>query len=506
MGYITSQTLTTALAILGMVPQSNPVISPAYSFFTTPATTVVPTIAANQTIYVSTSGSDANNGLTPGAPKLTIWGASGAVSAVSDVTTNWLIEIAAGTYTGADATKGHITTAKAMTTGTLYFRGTGTVKLVGSGTTTSSVNIGTTATTGWTFINITFGDATSPNTAGCINFQTSTNVSKLVFDGCTFDASGNTAGWCFYFNSVVAGTYRNGNYVGDIAFKNCTFSTGATGRVWSQGGASTTPIVGVMMWNCTGTFSTFSANRVLCSNFWVQGNNFNANGTNGSNFGIMWGTNTDGSTIPAGNNTCTNGYFYGNTFASGSGHAVLIGDNAQNILFDTNTVTCGGGTATAAIQGIVFKNAMGINCRNNTASGDCSSSGPNNTAGIYFKACTGFVATGNNCTATNNGYAIHVGNESGTGTGASMYGWIASNTAYATGNANAKSIAVDAYVQYPIIMDQNTYRFTSSAVLTGSAGIRGTACTTKANLLAAWITSVNTDEYYNDVNSTVVTV
>jgi len=55
MGYITSQSLTTALAILGTVPQSNPCISPAYSFFTTAATTVVPTIPTNQTIYVSTS-------------------------------------------------------------------------------------------------------------------------------------------------------------------------------------------------------------------------------------------------------------------------------------------------------------------------------------------------------------------------------------------------------------------------------------------------------------------
>ena len=87
-----------------------------------------------------------------------------------------------------------------------------------------------------------------------------------------------------------------------------------------------------------------------------------------------------------------------------------------------------------------------------------------------------------------------------------MYGWISNNTCYATGNANAKSFAVDQFVQYPILVDRNTYRFTSSAVLTGSAGIRNTACTTLANLITAWQTSPNADEYYNDAGSTVVTV
>jgi len=499
--------LAIAAAFAALLPQTNPAAKPyGYDFFTTIATTTVPTIPANQTIYVATTGNDSNNGLTVGSPKLTLTGASGAINAVSNTTSNWLIIVATGTYTGSDATKGHVLPAKAMDDGVgLYINLESGAILQGAVTTsTSSVTYGTGNYRNWFWIGPgKIQTAASTTSSSAVKYEASTNASKIVYEGVTIDATNGTTPKCIFYNAIVAGTYRSATYCGDHAYKRCVLSGSATSSAISNGVGTGVP-VGIMFYGCTGTFGTWSPNRFLVSNVWFQSNTWTTTGTS-SCYGILVGSDAIGATAPAANLIATNIYIADNSITCPDGHAYLIGDNASNILFERNTWTSGPGSAGANIQGAVFKNCMGINCRNNTCNANTSSGGTNNTGGIYMKASSVFSVTGNNCTSTTNGYAFHVSVDS---TRPAFFGYVANNTFFATGGANAKCIALDGAgaSNYPIIIDSNTYRYTSSGVLTGSAGIRGTACTTKANLLAAWLTSLDIDEYANDVNSSVVTV
>jgi len=495
------------VAMAGMVPQSNPAAKPyGYDFFTTVATSTVPTIPANQTIYVATTGNDSNNGLTIGAPKLTLTGASGAINAVSNTTSNWLIIVATGTYTGSDATKGHVLPAKAMDDGVgLYINLEAGAILQGAVTTsTSSVTYGTGSYRNWFWIGPgKIQTATSTTSSSAIKYELSTNASKIVYEGVTIDATNGTTPKCIFYNGVIAGTYRSATYCGDHAYKRCVLSGSATSTVISNGAGTGVP-VGIMFYGCTGTYGSWTPNRFIASNMWIQSNTWVTTATS-SCYGFLAGSDTTGATAPAANLIVTNIYIADNAITCPDGHAYLVGDNASNILFERNTWTTGGGSSGANVQGAVFKNAIGVNCRNNTSTGNTSAGGVNNTAGIYMKGTFNFSVTGNSCTATTNGYAFHISLDSNRVAG---FGYVANNTFFATANANAKCIALDGAgaTSYPVIVDSNTYRFTSSGVLTGSAGIRGTACTTKANLLAAWLTSLNISEYANDVNSTVVTV
>jgi len=500
--YLQSSVLTLALSIISTVPQTNPCLTyhPTEGFYFTDNSVTVPTIPANQTIYVATTGNDVtNDGLTPGTPKLTLDGASGAWSLITNLTTNWLIEIAAGTYTGAGATNAFTIPTKNMTsTGGLYHRGTGTVVLAGVAGATSILYFGTAAVSRWYFQNITIGNTTSLTTSGAIRYAASTNCNRLVFDTCIINGVGsaNLTGVALFYDSPVSNIWRSSTYVGDHIYLNCAFSCGTTGRCWSQAGTGINPLVGIRLYNCTSAGSKWTT-RMLASNGWVEDCDFSCSGVDGGNMGFMLGANTTSGVAPNGNNSITHWYFKNSTFNSDSGHAFVASDSADFILIDDCDFTCGAGAATANIQGFVGKNARRINIINSRASGNTSASGTGNTAGFYFKGCTDWVLDTCEGTATSNGLAFQAGSD----TVSSSRGLVRNCTFLAQTAANAKVFAVD-YGCFGIIMDNNTYRYITGATLATSVGIRGVVPTNKATTLAIWQTDPDVDARANDVNST----
>lgn len=96
------------------------------------AGTIRERLSANRTYYVSTTGSDANNGLTPGTALLTVQRAIDLIAALDISIYNVTIQLSTGTYTGSCVVTGP-------------WLGSGTVTIVGDTVTPANVIVQTTA-------------------------------------------------------------------------------------------------------------------------------------------------------------------------------------------------------------------------------------------------------------------------------------------------------------------------------------------------------------------------
>ena len=206
--------------------------------------TITETLLADRTYFVSTTGNDSNDGLSAGAPFLTIQKAINVIAGLIIGPFNVTIQLADGTYTAG---------------GTVVapWLGTGTVTLLGNTTTPANVVIST--------------------TGNCI---TVAGGGRLTVRGCTFTSSGGSLLFAATNGAIVVGSNcRFGSAAGShmIEIRGSIASVsayeifggalvhwnGSQGRM-SFTGAVTVTLTGTPAWGVS--FAKTAQNGVIVSN------------------------------------------------------------------------------------------------------------------------------------------------------------------------------------------------------------------------------------------------
>lgn len=241
-------------------------VTPAAGYFTT----VRERLTASRTYYVATTGSDSNNGLSSGAPFLTIQKAISTAVALDLGNNNITIQVADGTYTAANILY-------------KYVSGTGTITIQGNTTTPANVVISTTSAQCfngveigvWYIKGVHVTTTTSGRGVQCSGKTSYIFLANMEFGTCALEHVRTFQGGSIEFNgpwsitgaapshvqATLGGTVRaasqtctitgtpafsssfaNADYLSLVAFNNVTFSGSATGKrynVASNGVVST---------------------------------------------------------------------------------------------------------------------------------------------------------------------------------------------------------------------------------------------------------------------------
>lgn len=380
--------------------------------------------------YVSKSGSDANDGLTPASAKLTIWGAFNAVPAAGGVT----VWVDAGTYT-ENASGGYFLFTKNFTN-MVTIRGVpGTLPILinSSGSYVIRPNstcnnirfrnleiqstaavlgfvFGNSALTNFEMVECTFRDTNSRTSA--INLANASN-SGIAIKRCTF--IGNAA-----FATTVttaANTRIIGNSFSGVAVAHNISVSGSSIVNSNTGSLSVISIAG----GATGNTHTVRANSVRNivhtgggagteSTLTIERNTVNApstvrgiaiagytaGGGCNSNTVASAGDTGIGWPIDGGTSVCTGHTINSNTVTNTgtNGHALLISTGGASVTATGNTTNATGGGA----YGLVLKGT------NNTVTANTFTGGTAN--GILLKDCSGCVVTSNTINSGGGGSAI----------------------------------------------------------------------------------------------------
>jgi hypothetical protein len=233
-------------------------------------------LSAQNTIYVNTSGSDTNDGLTAGTPVLTL---AKAIALSSSATTN--IYLSAGTY---------------MQTAATSLNALSNINLTISGESASNTTISTT-TAGIRLL-----------VANAAPFTTSANtvtIRNLTFSGANITANGGFGG-AILFNQGVSNTMQSSLILENMIFDNNTVSAAGT----LAGGALSTNFKNVTITSCY-----FKNNQALTTSTSATGGAIFVGPINNAT------GDTSGSFVNISNTT-----FDGNV-ATSKGGAVLVNNN-----------------------------------------------------------------------------------------------------------------------------------------------------------------------------------
>lgn len=381
--------------------------------------------------YVSKSGNDSNDGLTPATAKLTIWSAFNAVPAAGGVT----VWVDAGTYTENVAASGYFLFTKSFTNmvtirgvpGTLpiIINSSGSYVIRPNGTCNNirfrnleikstaavlSFVFGNSALTNFELVECTFTDTNSRTSA--VNLSNASN-SGIAIKRCTF--VGN-AGFATTVTTCANSRIIGNSYTGVAAANNLTVSgtstvnsnTGSLTSIAIAGGATgnTHTIRANSVRNIVhtgggvGTESTLTIERnTVTAGSGVRGiaiSGYTTGGKCNSNTITSAGDTALGWPIDGGTSVCTGHEINNNliTNTGTNGHALLVSTGSTSVTVSGNTSNASGGGA----YGLVLKGT------NNTVTSNTFTGGTAN--GILLKDCSGCVVTGNTINSGGGGSAI----------------------------------------------------------------------------------------------------
>jgi len=392
--------------------------------------TAAPWLPRSGDYYVSKSGSDANDGLTPATAKLTIWAAFNAVPAAGGVT----VWVDAGTYT-ENASGGYFLFTKNFTNmvtvrgvpGTLpiIINSSGSYVIRPNGTCNNirfrnleiqstaavlSFVFGNSALTNFELIECVFRDTNSRTSA--VNLSNASNsgisVKRCTFIGnaafaTTVTSSANTKIIGNNYDSVavaqnltVSGSSTVNSNLGTLT--SITINGGSTGNTHTIRANSVRNIVHTG--GGVGTESTLTIERnTVTAGSGVRGiavSGYTAGGGCNSNTVASAGDTGIGWPIDGGTSVCTGHTINNNsvTNTGTNGHALLISTGSTSVTATGNTTNATGGGA----YGLVLKGT------NNTVTSNTFTGGTAN--GILLKDCSGCVVTSNTINSGGGGSAI----------------------------------------------------------------------------------------------------
>lgn len=288
------------------------------------------------TYYVSTVGSDANDGLTEGNAKATI---TGAYSVSSDLD---VIQLLDGAYDLTDESSGYLLL-------NTHSKG---VLIQGNDSDNSNVVLSSDSSTyairfrdcgSMKFKNITINVSSSGDGKIYSEFNISYDNQIQIFENCIINASDG----CDVYNHSEVG---NVGTVFNLNFINCVFNLETTGRTFKTT-SNSSKYVNILLSGCS--FISNNNNTITntdsSKNFYIYGCTFDIQG---DFFAVIHGTDTDTPSIIYGmldlrDNIITYGVGFSN-------HALLIGRGVEDAFVFNNSITMDAINSSLAL-GIVVK-------------------------------------------------------------------------------------------------------------------------------------------------------